>query len=195
MPNIYVTSDLHFFHKNILRFNPETRPYTSIEEMNEALIENWNSVVSPEDDVYDLGDFAFAGVSRQISILERLNGRHHLIRGNHDQMWRKQQNIDRALKNGWFDSIQDYIELKYNRATVCMFHYAPRVWNKSHHGSYFLYGHSHGSLPGIGRSMDVGIDSSDMKSHQKPFLLDDVLDYLSTKETVVTDHHNPATGQ
>ena len=195
MSRIFVSSDFHFFHKNILKFNPSTRPWASVEEMNDALITNWNNVVASSDHVYNLGDFAFAGVSRQIDILEQLNGHHHLIRGNHDQMWRKQQNIDKALAGNWFASIQDYIELKYDHKTICMFHYAPRVWNKAHHGSYFLYGHSHGSLPGIGRSMDVGIDSSEMVSNGAPFLLDDVLAFLEPRQYLPIDHHNSETGQ
>ena len=63
-----------------------------------------------------------------------------------------------------------------------MSHYAHRTWDKSHHGSLHLYGHSHGTLPGVGRSMDVGVDSTDMNSDFTPFLLDDVIKFLMTKE-------------
>lgn len=80
--NIFFTSDLHFCHSNILKFC--SRPFNSIEEMDEALIANWNSVVRENDIVFDLGDFAFAPNWRWKEILERLNGVHYLIMGNHD---------------------------------------------------------------------------------------------------------------
>lgn len=79
---IYFTSDLHFGHKNIIRFC--NRPWETIEEMDEGLIKNWNSVVGENDLVFDLGDFAFASNGRWKEILSRLNGRHYLILGNHD---------------------------------------------------------------------------------------------------------------
>lgn len=80
--NIFFTSDLHFGHRNILEFCK--RPFNSVEEMDEALIENWNSVVKHNDFVFNLGDFAFAPNWRWVELLGRLNGRHILILGNHD---------------------------------------------------------------------------------------------------------------
>lgn len=79
---IFFTSDLHFGHKNIIKFC--NRPWDTTEEMDEALIANWNSVVGDNDIVFDLGDFAFATNRRWKDILERLNGRHYLILGNHE---------------------------------------------------------------------------------------------------------------
>ena len=83
--NVWFTSDLHFHHTNILKYC--NRPWATVEEMN-----NWNSVVKPGDDVYCLGDFCFGGVEKLESILcarkedgsKLLNGRIHLILGNHD---------------------------------------------------------------------------------------------------------------
>ena len=70
---IYLTSDLHFNHENILRYEPESRPFTSIKEMNETLIRNWNNVVKVTDTLYVLGDF-FMGQLQDIEpILSRLN--------------------------------------------------------------------------------------------------------------------------
>lgn len=193
-PKVFVTSDLHFFHKNILKFNPHTRPYKYVDEMNDALIENWNNVVGPDDDVYDLGDISFSSFSKMLPLLLKLNGRHHLIRGNHDNPLQKEKNIEEALRLGALYSVNDYLEIKHNGKKVIMCHYAFRVWNKSHHGSFMLYGHSHGSLEGIGRSMDVGIDACEMESNGAPFLLDDVLEYLETKPIHRVDHHTSTTG-
>lgn len=78
---IFFTSDLHFGHQNIIRFC--NRPWKTTDEMEEALIENWNSVVTDDDIVFDLGDFAFAPNSKWKEILGELNGQHHLIVGNH----------------------------------------------------------------------------------------------------------------
>ena len=86
MPSVYLISDTHFSHNNICRFTrPDgspLRPWDDANEMDEALIENWNSTVKPGDKVYHLGDVAIP--RRGIKILEKLNGDKVLIKGNHD---------------------------------------------------------------------------------------------------------------
>lgn len=82
MREVWFTSDHHFGHKNILEYEKEARPFDTIEEMNETLIERWNGVVRSQDTVYHLGDFAFG--RRNIAIASRLNGRKKLVMGNHD---------------------------------------------------------------------------------------------------------------
>lgn len=81
-PKIYLIGDPHFGHGNIIRYC--NRPFTSVEEMNETLIKNWNSVVGKQDIVYVLGDFALCGKNSIIEITQKLNGRKRLILGNHD---------------------------------------------------------------------------------------------------------------
>lgn len=81
---IYFTSDLHFNHSNILAYEPITRPFATIDEMNETLIANWNSVVKQEDTVYVLGDFAMGPAADVRGLVSRLNGTIKLVRGNHD---------------------------------------------------------------------------------------------------------------
>lgn len=81
---IWFTSDLHFNHRRILEYESKTRPFSSIKEMNETLIQNWNSVVKKEDEVYVLGDFIMGEPNSVENILNRLNGQITLIRGNHD---------------------------------------------------------------------------------------------------------------
>ena len=80
--NVFFTSDLHFFHKNIIRF--DNRPFTSVEEMNETLIRNWNRKVKKDDLVYILGDISWGNDEETCAIFARLNGRKVLIKGNHD---------------------------------------------------------------------------------------------------------------
>lgn len=84
----FLISDTHFNHNNIINFKREDgaplRDFSSVEEMNEVLIENWNRVVGTDDKVYHLGDVAFKNAHSIDSIFPRLNGRKVLIKGNHD---------------------------------------------------------------------------------------------------------------
>lgn len=156
--NIWVTSDTHFFHKNILKYNPDTRPFADVEEMNEALIDRWNSKVAPNDDIYHLGDFGFAGPKKLEGILERLNGNIYGVFGNHDQ----------ALKNRhlakYFVWQKSYAEIKVDGEKICLFHFPIMEWNRAHHGSLHFHGHLHSNRV-WGRSMDVGCDSNNCYPH------------------------------
>lgn len=78
----FFTSDTHFYHSNIIWFC--NRPFANVEQMNEAMIRNWNSVVGQDDVVFHLGDFCLGGSAEWIMILDRLNGHIHLVLGNHD---------------------------------------------------------------------------------------------------------------
>ena len=82
MPAIYVTADLHFGHKNIIAY--ENRTFSSVEEMDEALVTRWNEVVQPEDTVYLLGDVSFYGKEQTRWLVELLQGHKRLVMGNHD---------------------------------------------------------------------------------------------------------------
>jgi calcineurin-like phosphoesterase family protein len=87
MANLWFISDTHFSHGNILKFvkkdGSPVRPFASVEEMDEHMIEKWNSVVRPQDKVYHLGDVA---MHRQaVQVIGRCNGHKRLVRGNHDE--------------------------------------------------------------------------------------------------------------
>lgn len=183
---IHFTSDTHFFHKNIIKYS--NRPYVSVNDMNEAMIANWNKQVRPTDTVFHLGDFAFATYSQMKSILGRLNGEKHLILGNHDTLI--DSNRRSFVGQGLFSSIQEYYELRHTGyPLICLFHYGQRVWNGSHRGSIMLYGHSHGSLPPHGKSVDVGVDCKEISSEYRPYSLTEVLDYMSKIAFESVDHH------
>ena len=157
---IWFTADTHFGHKNILKYTK--RPFKTTTEMDEHLILKWNEKVQPDDEVYHLGDFALCSPGRLREILWRLNGKIYLIKGNHE---------DSALAcKDRFEWIKDYYELAMpdkngyrEKQYVMLFHYAMKVWNGSHHGTYHLYGHSHGTLPDdpTQRAFDVGVDCHD----------------------------------
>jgi calcineurin-like phosphoesterase family protein len=91
---IFVTSDHHLFHKNIIKYTK--RPFSSVEEMNEVMIRKWNEVVGSDDWVIHCGDFGLAPMSVLKEIFDQLNGRKSLIKGNHDN-----RSIQTLLKIGW----------------------------------------------------------------------------------------------
>lgn len=183
--NTFFTSDTHWGHANIIKYS--NRPYASVDEMNEALIKNWNAVVQPGDTVWHLGDVAFCQYPKLVSILGRLNGNKNLVLGNHDQTIIS--NSITLINEGLFNSIQNYKEIKHNGQMIVLFHYGQRVWNKSHHGSIMLYGHSHGSLPPFGKSVDVGVDCKEITSEYRPIAVEEVLQYMKNRPGEVVDHH------
>ncbi len=158
MNNIYFTSDTHFGHANIIKYS--NRPFSNVSEMNETIIENWNKTINKNDIVYHLGDFGFMRDHELDSILKRLNGQKFLIFGNHDKTLRKMGFVLRH-----FIWSKDYFELntqiKNESKKIVLAHYPFFTWNKSHHGSWNLHGHCHGSINEMNkfsRRIDVGVD-------------------------------------
>ena len=157
---LYV-SDTHFSHPRILQMSG--RPFGDIAEHDETLIRNWNAIVGSDDIVFHLGDFAFGlgDVDRTRALFFRLNGRKRLILGNHDID--RRGNLHRGLADlPWDARPTPACETTDESKRVYLCHYASRVWPGMHHGSYHFFGHSHGKLPGIGRSRDVGVDMPDV---------------------------------
>jgi len=145
----FFTSDTHFGHMNIIKYCG--RPFSSVEEMDETIIERWNTVVGAGDEVYHLGDFSFRQRPDDLQhIFRRLNGQIHLIHGNHDH---------KALrKYKGFASVEQLKHVKIGDTPTALCHYPMRSWNKSCHGSWHLYGHVHGLSEPWGLSFDVGVD-------------------------------------
>ncbi len=144
----FITSDTHWGHANCIKF--DNRPFATVEEMDLALIENWNSKVKDRNkDVFHLGDFAFRNKHPIHWYTSRLYGRIHLIFGNHD---------DKGARRHpeLFSSTHEALYLRFNNYKITMSHYGHRTWRSAHHGAWMLYGHSHGKLPSYGRSLDVG---------------------------------------
>lgn len=174
---IFFTSDTHYWHRNIIRYS--NRPFNDIEEMNNELIQRWNSVVGDNDTVYHLGDVGF---KRDMDdILDQLKGKNKFwIPGNHDKDWKR-----KGLKG--FTRLEQCHEMYVaNKVMVVLCHYGMRVWNRCHHGAFHLYGHSHGSLPGNSQSCDVGVDCWDYT----PVTFDQIKQRLDTlPPRVSVDHH------
>ena len=167
MSNIWFTADTHFGHSNIIKFC--RRPFGSVAEMDETMIERWNARVKPYDVVWHLGDFAFHKSREKLyEIFNRLNGDKCLITGNHDHTNTRMLpwSTVRALTSIHLDDKQPLI----------MCHYALRVWDRSHHGSLHIFGHSHGTLGGNNQSLDVGVDCWNFQ----PVNIDEIRERLKT---------------
>ena len=158
--NIWFTSDTHFHHKNIIEYC--NRPFTSVDEMDEALVTNWNARVGVNDTVYHLGDFLLCksrsrrGFSECLTrMIAKLNGASiFLLPGNHDKVG--------SGDHPRLCVIPPLVYLpQFGPAGLVLCHYALRVWHKSHYGSWHLYGHSHGFLPeNDSASFDIGVDAN-----------------------------------
>lgn len=171
---IYFTSDTHFGHTNIIKYC--NRPFNSSDEMDEELIKNWNNTVDKNDIVYHLGDFSFKGKDSINKYTDRLNGTINLILGNHD-VYKTLADTRR------FSFIRDYYRLKVDNLKIILFHYSIREWDCKGHGSIHLWGHSHGTLPILGKSCDIGVDSPHItgKPEYRPFSFEEILKFMETR--------------
>lgn len=219
MSNTWFSSDFHGFHKNICRGTSEwdkkphdgpvssihgiqsTRDFQTVEDMNDAMWKGINDNVKPDDVLYFLGDWTFGGQDKVWKFRERINCRTiHFIFGNHDKsmeenIWLSPPGVN---ARDLFSSTQYYKHISIGKQEFIMSHYAFRVWNRSHHGSIHLYGHSHDSLDRggeeWGKSMDVGIDSAFRRfGEYRPFSLDEILSIMVKRPINIVDHHNKNT--
>lgn len=170
---IWFVADTHFSHENILKFK-ENRIETFnlnildenvLEQHDNELIKLWNKTIQKRDTVYIIGDFSFASPERTRKILEKLNGKKHLIVGNHDK----------ACKNlsNYFVSVSQIKDVTFKKTVfpfldenlICVLcHYPMVAWNRRMHGSVMIHGHTHGSLDTINTlseelRVDVGFDA------------------------------------
>lgn len=180
-PKVLVTSDDHFWHRNILTHCPARgERWGSVEEMNEALVENWNRVVRPQDTVWHLGDVAMGKIEDSVQIIRRLNGRKLLVPGNHDRMFsanKKGREAARALYESVGFEIMDeqvrttiHDEVTGKDVPVLMCHFPYAGDHTAHErypehrpkfqGMWLLHGHIHqnGTVDRARKSINVGVD-------------------------------------
>jgi len=149
--------------------------------MDQAIIERHNACVGNDDTVYDLGDFAFrCSAEYAVARLHRLNGRRHLLLGNHDKPLRqahKRGLLDELIASGRLTlvgdtdpRIQTALRVSIEGQGIVLAHFAQRSWHGAFRSSWHLYGHSHGNLAPLHKSMDVGVDTNDFR----PFSLADI---------------------
>lgn len=188
--------------------------------MTEHLIAQINKYVQQDDVLYFLGDWTFGGIDKIWKFRQRLNVRTiHLIYGNHDTAIKKNRELlilEHEIAflppgetaehfKGWpvdiripaqelFTTCQDRLETTIDGQMFVLDHYSMQVWNGSHKGVMMVFGHSHSSLQGIGRSMDVGVDNAfKLFGEYRPFSVAEVIEILSKIPVHEVDHHSSST--
>lgn len=178
----FFTSDLHFGHKRVIEFC--SRPWPDVFEMNEGLIERWNDTVGPDDDVWILGDLTFVGTQATARYMKCLNGRKHLLRGNHD--WKRigPKRLDLGFEtivdettDIWLDHPDDGW-----RTHARMSHFPYQFSHPSDsryedlrpkdNGSWLLHGHVHRSWKVKGKMINVGVDVWDYRPVSERTIVD-----------------------
>lgn len=162
--NIFFTSDNHFGHANIIKYC--NRPFDNVDEMDEAMIRNWNEVVSEDDMVYHLGDFTLGNSGFAQSIFRRLNGNISILNNSyhHDKRWIPSSYIGVTNYNtvsGYVYSLPPIFVLDASYKVIVLCHFPMAVWDRKHYGSIHLHGHSHGEYKYKRGTLafDVGVDS------------------------------------
>lgn len=196
---LFCTSDLHLGHSNlclgtsIWLDKSGCRPFQTVEEHDNTIINNINEKVRPNDRLLILGDFCVGSLSssgmKKYEAYQyyrnRINCEHIIyVRGNHSL------SLDELQESNIFEEVYDYYEFKHNRKFVCAFHFPIHSWNNMSKGSYHIFGHEHGKRI-YGRSMDVGVDSHNFQ----PYLLDDVLYFLKQNSILEEGHHKREIGE
>ena len=133
--NFYI-ADMHLGHENVIPY--DNRPFRSVNEMNRALIDNWNRQVGKDADVYIIGAFSYRSETDPAWYLEQLKGKKHLIQGNHD---------GELLKNSkameYLVSVDKMLFVKDGRERIVLCHFPVAEWNGFRHGAWHIYGHIH----------------------------------------------------
>lgn len=172
MTGTWFVSDTHFTHARINEL--AERPFATVDEMNAAIVENWNRVVKPSDQVWHLGDVGMGQLARFRPLLQRLNGRKHLIAGNHDEVWPGHREAHQHQRT-WlqvFDSIQPFARKKICGQRVMLSHFP--YWGGGDHteverypdyrlpdtGAWLLHGHTHSTVRVHRRMINVGVEAN-----------------------------------
>lgn len=154
---IFYTADLHFASEGVI--GKTGRPFASADEMDEALIRNWNAVVSDCDTVYLVGDIGNYDLPLPEDRLARLCGHKHLIRGNHDTCIENQEHL-----LDFFESVTDFLEIDDGSVHITLCHY-PLVYIQN---GYMIHGHLHNAkkkayqiLTQLPKNLNAGVDVND----------------------------------
>lgn len=187
---IFFTADSHFGHKRICEL--AKRPFPTVEDMNKQLIKSWNDRVSRKDVVYHLGDLAFTR-HKDIEYLKHLkntlNGEIRLLIGNHDD----RKSVEKVFGSTWMP--RGLWRIRHNEERIIICHYSLRTWQGQHYGAYHLFGHSHGSLPPFGKSVDVGVDADFVEREVPwgtPYSFDEIKAFMDERPIAVADAHQVA---
>jgi calcineurin-like phosphoesterase family protein len=170
--SLWLTSDLHIGHTNIIRYS--SRPFPDVEAMNRALVDGWNGVVEPADEVWVLGDFALGAIRATLPLVGQLHGRKYLLSGNHDRCWsghgaRAHAWVERYRAAGFQEVHQGQLKLKVAATEVlaCHFPYTGDSHDEDRYvearpvdrGQWLVHGHVHERWRQRGRMINVGVDA------------------------------------
>jgi calcineurin-like phosphoesterase family protein len=183
--NFYI-ADTHFGHDNIRRLSK--RPFETVEEMNRLLIENWNIKVTDKDDVYILGDFSYKG-GDPVEYVKQLNGRKHLITGNHDTSLVKHPEFKK-----YFVECRDVKAIEDNGKRLYLCHYPMVEWPGYYNGCIHLFGHVHNTFHNptteyamtMQNAYNVGVDITGYE----PCTLDEIIENYEKWKNKLTGVHN-----
>lgn len=190
MNKVWFTSDLHFGHKNIVKFTNRGEE-TTAEDHDDWLIGLWNNSVHSSDTIYHLGDFSFhKNVETTMYLLRHLKGNIVLLKGNHDYgaNFKEYPNHARVTTKEYYEK---QFTVGDKKVQICMFHFPIGSWHKQSYGSWHLHGHSHGGYTkGEGKILDVGIDNAfNLYGKHKFFDLEMIEEYMRNREVVIADAH------
>ena len=174
---VFFASDTHFKHRGILRYQAN-RKFDTVEDMNEALISNWNEVVPVGATVIHAGDFAFASKNRIREFRERLNGKIILLKGNHDHF----KDVE-----GIFEVVKSDLTFMVGDQKIHAMHYPMASWEDAEEGSWMLHGHYHGDPVDstMYKRMDIGVDTH---PRLRPYSYYEVHEYMSTRTDTPLRH-------
>jgi len=189
----YFTSDQHLGHYNVIKHCK--RPFSSVEEMDSVLLQNINNLVKPNDRLAIIGDFAWWRCSPEQlkAYRDSIKCKNvYLVIGNHDQKCLKYLR-ELFVKTDYIMEVDSYTSTG-EKVSLVLCHYAMRVWDKSHYGSWHLYGHSHDNLDynkeSWGKSMDCGIVSAWRLVDKPIFEFEDIENLMKDREDNIIDHHD-----
>lgn len=181
----FYSADYHFGHQNVITLSK--RPFEDLKEMTEAIVERHNERIKNSDDVYFLGDFGFEVQKGYLErIFNKLNGRKHLIIGNHDKK--------EVLRLPWSSKPRERLTVVDEGRTIVLSHYAERSWNKMYRGAFHLFGHCHGKLQGYGRSTDVGVDAWNFSPVTADQAIERMMEWNKDFDTYAPEEEDVITG-
>ena len=161
---ILYTSDLHFGHSNVIRF--DHRPFADRDEMDHVLIELWNGRVQPDDTVYIVGDLCYRSEHSADWYLRQLRGHKFLVLGNHDLPI---LGDPKALH--YLEGVDNMMNIKDGENEIILCHFPIAEWNGYFHGSYHIYGHIHnrkGEAYEVMKKMDHALNAGCMINNYMP---------------------------
>lgn len=164
---LFFTSDQHFGHKAITHM--DNRPFEGWQEHDQGLIDAWNSVVTNNDVVYQLGDFSYKCSSKYaLEIAMKLHGKRiYFLKGNHDG--NRQEFISAC--DDRFVCLGRYHELSIDGRNVVLCHFPIESWSAMHRGTWHIHGHTHGKSRRIASRLDVSVTGP----HIRPWSLEEVI--------------------